>query len=209
MEEYHYFKLCYVISSELPNGLNENEKKSLKSRMISYFPISTSVIYVDQIFDVVTKGKIIELLSTPYSTEENPERKSDYNLANDHQLLFNYVDKGVFKKMCKKIREESEQWLIEQSHFQEKIKNFVTNGKIDISLRNNRLLQKKKIILLQKNSDNQKTYYNEKIIPELEREIEINEEILKVLGKPIIKLDAIGTIILSSRSPEELAMEDV
>ena len=32
----------------------ENEKKSLKSRMISYFPSSTSVIYVDQNFNVAS-----------------------------------------------------------------------------------------------------------------------------------------------------------
>ena len=42
---------------------------------------------------------------------------------------------------------------------------------------------------------------------QLEREIEINEEILKVLGRPKVKLDAIGTIILSSKSPEEFAKE--
>jgi ATP-dependent helicase HepA len=209
MEEYMYFKLCYVITHEFPDGVNENEKKRLKSRMISYFPISTSVIYVDQNFNVQTSKKIIDILSAPYRPEENSDSKSDYNLSNNPELLFNYVDIGVFKKMCTKIRKESEQWLIGQSDFQEVIKNFVTNGNIDISLRNNRLLQKKKNILLQKKSDNKNTYDNETILPELEREIEINEEILKVLGKPKIKLDAIGTIILSSRSPEEFAMEGI
>ena len=71
--------------------------------------------------------------------------------------------------MCKKIREESEQWLRNKDDFQEKINNYVTNVNIDITLRNNRLFQKKKNIELQNKS-------------ELEREIEINEKILRVLG---------------------------
>ena len=35
--------------------------------------------------------------------------------------------------------------------FQEKINNYVTNGNIDISLRNNRLFQKKENIIFKKN----------------------------------------------------------
>jgi len=187
------FKLCYVITSELPEGLNDEEKKRIKSRMISYLPSWTEVIYVNREFAVLQPSKIHEFLSLPYRPEENPAGKIDYNLANDPELLFSFIDRGDFKKLCLKIREESEQWLRDQNEFQEKINNFVTNGNIDISLRNNRLLQKKKNVELQNKS-------------ELEREIEINENILKVLGKPKVKLDAIGAIILSSKSPEEYAM---
>jgi hypothetical protein len=37
----------------------------------------------------------------------------------------------------------------------------------------------------------------------LSREIELNERVLASLGDPIVKLDAIGAIVLSGRSPQE------
>ena len=64
MKEYMYFKLCYVITSELPEGLNYEEKKRIKSRMISYLPIWTAVIYVNQEFKVVENEEIKKLLSS-------------------------------------------------------------------------------------------------------------------------------------------------
>ena len=164
------------------------EKIAFETKLDSYLLPWTEVIYVDDQLNVVEDPTHLTLLSQFY----NPSGGGyvDYNLGNNREALFKFIDQDLFEEKCFSIRDESERWLREQPIFKENILNYFGKGKLDISKRTKRLLQKQKNVSKEAKFDT-------------EREIQINNLVIEVLDKPRIKLDAIGAIILSNKNPQE------
>jgi len=186
--EWIAFKLCYVIESNVPDGLEGDELSSAEARLDGYLPPWTSVLYVDAEFNPVEDPSYLKMLSIPYQHGER--NKLDFNLGNRRDAFIRLIEPVLFEQMCRKIRVLSEEWLRKEDHFKENIKEAKIYGKSDVAQRIKRLQQKKNNIQLENHA-------------EIDREIELNQQILKVLKKPRVRLDAMGLIVLSSRTPED------
>ncbi len=190
-EEWIAFKLCYVIEGRLPDALSSDERSSLQARLDGYLPPWRDVIYVDAELKPITDAEHISLLSKPYKGTET--RGLDFNLSSRQEALFGFVDPTHFERLCYSIRDASEAWLREQDRFKSVVKEAYERGLLDIEHRRARLNQRRS---------------NLSISGELEdsgltRELELNQKILETLGDPVVKLDSIGVIVLSGRSPDE------
>jgi ATP-dependent helicase HepA len=194
-EEWIAFKLCYIIEIRLPENLNEDEENSLRARLDAYLPPSCEVLYVDAALNLITDETLIEQLASPYS-QANDKSWKDFNLGSRQEALFGLIDSLHFEKLCHSIRDTSEQRLREQSSFQSMVKEVYERGLSDIEHRNRRLTQRLSNIIRSGEIEDSG----------LSREIELNKKILETLSNPIVRLDAIGVIVLSSRSPEDFML---
>lgn len=179
------FKLCYIVEARLPDGLDEGQKTSLRARLDNYFPPWFDVLYVDSELCAVDDPDRLALLMLPY------DKSRDSNLGNRPESLEALIDPTQFERLCHGVRASSESWLREKAKFKETIVQAVERGSLDITRRIRRLEQRRANL----------AYAGESEDSGLTREIELNQLLLKVLANPIVKLDAIGTIVLSGRSP--------
>jgi ATP-dependent helicase HepA len=190
-EEWLAFKLCFVVEARLPDTLSIDEKNGLRPRLDGYLPPWSDVLYVDAELNPVVDQARLDLLSLSYKGEETKGR--DFNLGSRQDALFGLIDSTHFERLCFSIRSASEAWLREQSRFKDTVSSAYERGLLDIEHRNRRLNQRRRT---RKNA-------GELEDTGLSREIELNERVLASLGDPIVKLDAIGAIVLSGRSPQE------
>lgn len=187
-DEWIAFKLCYIVECQLPEGLSEDEKRSLRSRGDWYFTPWAEVMFLDANLEVVDDPYLLECLSRPYDP-----KKKDYNLGSRQDALYKVISPVQFENICHKVRERSESWLRDSPAFQEKVAEGVVRGQMDINKRNRRLT-------MRKNACDANGEFPD---AGLDRAMEINRSFLESLENPQIKLDAIGMIVLSGRSPEE------
>lgn len=190
-QEWIAFKLCFVIEARLPDAISNDEKSGLRPRLDGYLPPWSDVIYVDAELNPVIDQTYLDLLTLPYRGEATKSR--DFNLSSRQDALFGLIDAAQFERLCISIRSESELWLREQRRFKDTVNNAYEQGLLDIEHRNRRLSQRCQA----------RKYSGELEDAGLTREIELNNKVLASLGNPIVKLDAIGAIVLSGRSPSE------
>lgn len=190
-QEWLGFKLCYVIEARLPDKLSDDEKESLRARLDGYFPPWTDVLYVDAELNPVNDPIRLELLSLSYKGQDT--KGHDFNLGNRQEALFRLIDPAHFERLCYSIRTASENWLREQLSFKKTVSRAYDRGVLDIEHRNRRLNQRRLI----------RSTSGELEDTGLAREIELNQKLIETLSNPIIRLDAIGAIVLSGRSPQE------
>lgn len=193
--EWLAFKLCYVVEARLPDSLNENEKNGLRARLDGYLPPWPDVLYVDSELNPVEDQIRLVLLSKPYNGQDS--RGLDFNLGSRQDALFGLIDPTHFEKMCYSIRSTSEAWLRQQLGFKNRVNDAYERGLLDIEHRNRRLNQRRQVRLSEGELEDSG----------LTREIELNQIVLETLGNPVVRLDAIGAIVLSGRSPQEFLGE--
>jgi ATP-dependent helicase HepA len=181
------FKLCYVIEARLPSELSPGERQAYAARMDAYLPPWTETIYMDAQLQLVSDSQILALLALPY------EKGRDTNLGGRLEILDALIDQQTFDHLCHNARSHSETWLRETEKYKEIVRRAVENGTFDINRRITRLQQRRNSHLQQ----------NANIEEGIDREIAINESLPGFLGNPLVKLDGIGLIVLSSRSPSE------
>ena len=184
------FKLCFVVEARLPEGLHGDEKNGLRTRVDGYLSPWTDVLYVDSELNVVDDPHLIGLISAPYGVIASGR---DFNLGSRLDTLFSLIDPAQFERLCFSIRTASEDWLRNQIRFKEIATGAYELGFLDIERRNKRLSQRL----------NNRIESGDLEDSGLSREIELNKNILAVLGNPVVKLDSIGAIVLSSRTPQE------
>jgi ATP-dependent helicase HepA len=190
-QEWLGFKLHFIIEARLPKTLNVLEKDGLRARMDGYFPPWSNVIYIDAELKPVVDTSLLNLMSLPFKGEKT--RGLDFNLGSRLDALFGLIDSTQFERLCFSIRNSSETWLREQHTFKDTVDTAYERGRLDIEHRIRRLNQRREI----------RTSSGEREDSGLSRQIELNESILSALRNPIVKLDAIGAIVLSGRSPQE------
>lgn len=189
--EYLAFKLSYVVETRLPEDLSEDEKTSLRVRLDGYLPPWTDVIYVDAELNIVDDDGRLALLERPYETQQAGGQ--DFNLGSRQEALFGLIDRSRFENLCHAIRSTSESWLCAQDRFKDTVSKAHERSLMDIEHRNRRLNQRRQTL----------ANAGELEDSGLGREIDLNQKILETLSKPLVRLDAIGAIVLSGRSPEE------
>lgn len=196
-DEWLAFKLSYIIESSLPAEISEDEKNSLRPRLDGYLPPWSEVLYVDAELNLVADPVYLNLLSQRYKGQDSIGR--DFNLGSRQEALFGFIDPVSFEKLCYSIRGRSESWLREQSEFKNKVNEAYERGLQDIEHRNRRLKQRRQNQLIS----------GELADSGLSDEIELNIKLLKTLNQPRIRLDSIGAIVLSGRSPEMFVQESL
>ena len=189
--EFIAFKLCYVVEARLPDGLNDDEKNSLRARLDGYLPPWTDVLFVDVDLNPIESGDRLSQLSVPYKSLGS--QGQDFNLGSRRKALNALIDPMMFERLCVSIRTSSETWLRNQPRFQQKINEATNHGIRDIDRRIRRLDQRRKLL-----DDTDRTMESE-----LDREIDLNKILHDSLNNPSVKLDAIGMIVLSSQSPQD------
>jgi ATP-dependent helicase HepA len=190
-QEWLAFKLCYVIEARLPETLSEDEKNSLRTRLDGYLSPWLDVLYVDAELNPVVDKMYLDLISLPYKGQDGNIR--DFNLGSRQEALFGLIDSTHFERLCYSIRSSSEERLREQASFKQTVTKAYERGLLDIEHRNRRLNQRRQT----------RKHSGELEDSGLSREISLNKKILESLGNPVVRLDAIGAIVLSGRSPQE------
>lgn len=182
------FKLSYAVECRLPEGLSEDEEQSLRPRGDGYLAPWSEDLYLDVNFNVIKSPALIRLLATPYKA-----RNGDYNLGSRLDSLYRIIEPVQFEKLCHAVRKRSEAWLRESPTYKNRIAESVERGQLDINKRNRRLMARRNACA--GNGELEDTG--------ISRSIEINTKLSEVLQNPLVKLEAIGLFVLSSRTPDD------
>ena len=67
--EWIAFKLCYIVESIIPDEIKDYEKSSVESRLDSYFPPWTSILYIDAELNIVEDPRYLQMLKLSYQNK--------------------------------------------------------------------------------------------------------------------------------------------
>ena len=190
--EHMAFKLCFVVEARLPEGLTSEEKNSLRARLDGYLAPSAEVLYINADLGPVEDVEMLEVLERPYARAGRASEYADYNLGSRQDVLFGLIDASKFDTLCHRIRSASESWLRGRDRFVDMVKAATERGTLDIDQRNRRLLKRQGLLRVSGDVEDSG----------LQREIDLNSKLLETLSNPVVRLDAIGAIVLSSQSPQ-------
>jgi ATP-dependent helicase HepA len=195
-EEWLGFRFDYLIEinwTEINSILKEFDgykvnTQALKRQGDFLFPPRVETIFLDKNFDLVEDETLLNILQRSYSKKSGEH--SDYNLGKDKRsILDEFIDPSQWSTFCYQARKESEKILKTSSNFLKICQEQTDFAKIKL---NNCLHQ------LQCRYNR---FPHPKLWDELQLETALNEAFIKAMTTPIFKLDSVGFMIVSGRSP--------
>ncbi|MDF5713582.1 MAG: protein DpdE [Rhizonema sp. NSF051] len=199
--EWFGFRCNYVVEANLEIAkqvlikykLDNSKSKILQRRVDALFPPIIETIFIDcrqEPICIVEDEKLLNILTRPYKDKNNNQGR-DYNLAKERlSIIDDFVDASNWQDFCYQARNTSRELLSTRPDF------------IDLCERSAKVAQKKlgnRVEQLRLRLNRQT--WDRELAEELKIERALNAAILEGIKKPQIRLDSVGFIIVSGRSP--------
>ncbi|BAY89824.1 putative helicase [Tolypothrix sp. PCC 7601] len=205
-EEWYGFRFNYVIETNLTNYKETNTKsKILQRRVDGLFPPIVESVFIDARYEpmcAVEDETLLNILKRPYKGKGSKCR--DYNLAKSRlSILDNFIDASNWPEFCYQARSKSLELLSQRPDFIALCEDSATRAEQKLGkrleqlrLRLNRLMNQERIsdLVLEQ---------------ELNHEIALNQIIIEGIRHPSIRLDSVGFIIVSGRTPVQSQEDDL
>ncbi|WP_193200176.1 protein DpdE [Nostoc sp. MG11] len=199
--EWFGFRFNYVVEANLEiarrvltkSKLDDTKFKILKRRTDALFPPIVETIFIDarnEPMYIVEDENLLKILQLPYKDRSN-NQYWDYNLAKGRlKIIDDFVDASKWQNFCYQARSTSLELLSQRPDF------------IDLCEQRAKVAEKK----LGNRAEQLRLRLNRQtwdyaVAEELNVESGLNEAILEGIRQPQIKLDSVGFIVLSGRSP--------
>lgn len=199
-----FFQLDYILEAdltyvkELLNSYNweSNAERALSRRADAWLKPEYRLIYIDVNLQITEDPKIIDILRKPYRSFDNGG--SDFNLNKQRQwALSNIISLDRWTEVCLNVRNLAEETIRQDNSFREYCEKSAESAKRDLD---RRMEQLRRGLIYRTGVDPTKTPgCNIDLVIEEERQM--YEGLILGIGKPTVKLDAVGVIVLSSVNP--------
>jgi ATP-dependent helicase HepA len=200
-KEWFGFRFNYVVEANLEiarqiltkSKLDDTKFQILKRRTDALFPPIVETIFIDarnEPMYIVEDENLLKILQLPYK-DRSSSQYWDYNLAKGRlKIIDDFVDASKWQNFCYQARSTSLELLSQRPDF------------IDLCEQRAKVAQKK----LGNRAEQLRLRLNRQtwdyaVAEELNVESGLNEAILEGIRQPQMKLDSVGFIILSGRSP--------
>lgn len=201
-KEWFGFRLNYLVETNLESAKqilatyqldNNAQFKILQRRVDALFPPSIKTIYVDSRDDSISNVEdelLLDILQRPYKDRSN-DRCRDYNLAKERlTILDDFIESSDWRTFCYQARSSSAQLLVQRQ-------DFITWQEQCVQVAEQKLTKKVEQLRLRLNRQPADVALAE----ELEIETALSAAILAGIRQPQIRLDSVGFMIVSGRSP--------
>ncbi len=200
-KEWFGFRCNYVVEANLEavkqvlttNKLDNYQYETLKRRVDALFPPLLETIFIDcrnNSMSMVEDESLLNILQRPYKDRKNDQSR-DYNLAKERLgVIDTFVEPSQWKDFCYEARHRSRELLLQHRKF---IKLYQQSAPVAQQKLNKKVQQ----LQLRLNRQNQDSALAE----ELKIEMALSAAILEGIHQPQIRLDSVGFIIVSGRSP--------
>lgn len=193
------FRFDYAVEVDLSfakdSAFNKLEIKTLRRRADALFPPKLETIFVDAHMNIVEDLGIINILQRPYYGKGNDYR--DYNLAKNRlSILDEFIDPGKWSDFCRTARATSKNLLRDRTSFIELCQQRAKTAALKLDNRLNQLQ-------LRFNRLSQASANCSSLAEELATESTVSQALLQGIYRPRLKLDSVGFIIVSGRSPAQ------
>lgn len=195
-EEWIGFRFDYVVQADLKkvqevikeSAIKKFNYQALQRRTDGLFPPHVETIFLDSNLERVQDEELLKILHRPYRA--GSKGGNDYNLAKKRlPVIDQFIEPGQWPHLCRHVRARSETLLRERTSFIELCQQ-----------RSDRAARKLENRLNQLQLRLARGHH-----PQLAREIELEQAlspvILEGIRSPSLKLDSVGFIIISGRSP--------
>lgn len=193
------FRLCYLVEADLrglaDDLLNNEILAGLQRRADGLLPPWMVTLHIDSKLEEVSHEEILSILEQPYDSRRRLGERRDYNLGSRIESLYAVIDPGIFLSLCRRVREVSEERLRESSTFNAWLSKGISEAQRRLERYNRRLTQRR---------DALSRDFDRTAAESINREIELNDALLKGIQEPAICLDAIGFFIIAGCPPEGL-----
>lgn len=198
--EWAGFRFDYALQTDLTparevlnrHGVPVSGLRSLLRRADAFFPPSMEVVFTDLHGGEVADAALLQVLSRPFRRVR--EGGTDTNLTK-HRLavLQHLVDRDAWAGVCGAARAASERSLRERTEFAEECGRLASAAARELAARV-RVLERR----FQRGEGDRAGTDRE-----LALERELAEALCKGIGRPELRLDAVGFIVVSGRGPHE------
>lgn len=186
------FRFDYIIEidwEKIGSTLNCSQLsvKAFKRQCDALFSPRFETVFLNSSFEQVEDEKLLEILQRPYNKHTE---QCDYNLAKNRLgILEEFIDPSQWSTFCYEARKKSETLLRQSSNFIEICQKQTDRAKEKLSNRCKQLELR------------YHRYPHSQLGEELQLEKEFAKTFLKAINYPDFRLDAVGFIIISGRSP--------
>ncbi|WP_009634060.1 protein DpdE [Synechocystis sp. PCC 7509] len=191
------FRFDYTVEANLTfakdSPLNKLEIKTLRRRADALFPPKLETVFVNARMEIVEDTGLLNILQRPYYGKDSDYR--DYNLAKDRlSIIDEFIDPGKWSNFCNLARKTSEKLLRDRPSFNEVCDRCAKVATLKLDNRLNQLQ-------LRLNRVSEATANSSLLAEELANETTISQALVEGIQRPRLKLDSVGFIIISGRSP--------
>ncbi|WP_335337731.1 hypothetical protein [Nostoc piscinale] len=205
-EEWYGFRFNYVIETNLTNYKETTTKsKILQRRVDGLFPPIVESVFIDARYEpmcAVEDETLLNILKRSYKGKGSKCR--DYNLAKSRlSILDNFIDSSNWPEFCYQARSKSLELLSQRPEFIALCEDSATRAEQKLGKRLDQLrLRLNRLI-------NQEHISNKVLEQELNNETTLNQLIIEGIRHPSIRLDSVGFIIVSGRTPVQSQEDDL
>ncbi|MBD2200613.1 MULTISPECIES: protein DpdE [Calothrix] len=205
-EEWYGFRFNYVIETNLTNYKETNTKsKILQRRVDGLFPPIVESVFIDARYEpmcAVEDETLLNILKRPYKGKGSKCR--DYNLAKSRlSILDNFIDASNWPEFCYQARSKSLELLSQRPDFIALCEDSATRAEQKLGKRLDQLR------LRLNRLTNQERISHTVLEQELNNETALSQVIIEGIRHPSIRLDSVGFIIVSGRTPVQSQEDDL
>ncbi len=199
-KEWVGFRFNYIVEANLSFGrqLLQNNSRTkadlaaFERRADALFPPMLETIFLDGNMKLVEDESLIAILQSPYY-RKNERSYRDYNLAKNRLVVLDeFIKPDRWEEFCRQGRTKSEELLQKRSDFVEKTNLRLTLAQTKLQHRLDQLAYRAAFF---NNLD------NSSLLEEIEEETALTKALLQGVRQPRFKLDSLGFIVVSGRSP--------
>ncbi|MBW4554687.1 MAG: DEAD/DEAH box helicase family protein [Trichormus sp. ATA11-4-KO1] len=200
-KEWFGFRFNYVVETNLEvarqilktYNLDNSQDKILKRRVDALLPPTMETVFIDgrsQPVCVVEDAALLNILQRPYKYK-NSDKCRDYNLAKERLgIIDDFVDASKWPSFCQQARRTSLELLCDRP-------NFIALHQQCSKVAEQKLSKRVEQLRLRLNRQT----WDRTLAEELKIETALSAAILEGIRQPQIRLDSVGFIIVSGRSP--------
>ncbi|WP_414542381.1 protein DpdE [Nostoc sp. CCY0012] len=200
-KEWFGFRLNYLVETNLElakkvlttHQLDNSQAKILQRRVDGLFPPMITTIFIDgrsDVMSIVEDDLLLNILQRPYK-DRNNDRCRDYNLAKERLgIIDNFVEPSNWKSFCHQVRSSSEKLLANRP-------DFINLHEQSAKVAEQKLSKRVEQLRLRLN----RQPGDSALAEELQLETALSAAILEGIHQPQIRLDSVGFMIVSGRSP--------
>jgi ATP-dependent helicase HepA len=199
-KEWVGFRFNYIVEANITPGRQLLQKNActkadlaaFERRADALFPPMMETIFVDGNMKIVEDESLIAILQSPYY-RKNERSYRDYNLAKNRLVVLDeFIKPEQWEKFCRLGRSKSEELLQKRSDFVEKRKLRLSLAETKLQHHLDQLAYRAAFF---SNMD------NSALLEEIAEETPLIEALLQGIRQPRFKLDSLGFIVVSGRSP--------
>ena len=203
-EEWFGFRFNYTIETDLAKYTENSTKfKALQRRADGLFPPIVESLFIDarqEPMQVVEDKALLNILQRPYLSKGL--RNRDFNIAKNRlSILDNFVDANKWQDFCRQARSTSLELLNQRPAFVKLCEQSALRAE-------QKLGQRLQQLRLRLNRFTKQGQSHILLAKELHNETILNQAIIEGIRNPQIRLDSVGFIIVSGRTPAQFDEDD-